>query len=699
VIFLDFDEVKQKVLDNKKMIFILLVLFIFAVGIRSNIARYEGNYLFEPDAYYHARTTQYLVTDGVVPEIDPQAYYQEEQGGSTSEKTSFYWILSAWIYTIVSLGMGFNKELFAFTIQFFPAIFGALISVGMYFLGKEIFNDKKIGLITGFAAAVTPAFAYRTMAGAQGNNSLGFLWMVIGFIFLVRAIKHGKLGKEEWINIILSGVFFAVMVFSWRMHILIPAILLPSAAFILLQLSSKPKKHNENITKSEPFNFIIKIFVSLGIYTVASIIYGEAWLTDIIFYASKFVGSNELALILGVISVLVFIALSFLIYNSSKDTKKIAQYLVIIGLFAGLFALLFMFTTVPDFFYGEDGRTQLSSMVGEENTGKQFFGTKYNSLILFPWIALFMLPIGLYFFRKKESHPQIIFWFWTIITLFMAWYKLKFTFVFGLGIVTGVAITAYLVFELLKKFELEKGIEAKISLGALLVLIILGVGAAGIFMPDYQPSANSSPDWVEAMEWIQINTEDDAKLFNWWGEGHMISFITERRVSSDNRNFTFRANQAYAEFNITGDANRAYDIVKNEIGADYVLLPANNFKAMTNYHIQLINKVDYTEAQKYYNDPFNKVNCQTVETGRDCGGQIIPTEQLSEFNTIWTTKPTQFIDGETPAYYYLTEKSVFVLGPILNNTNLSKVYFNNPETEGFYDLVFENHSIRIYKIN
>ncbi|MFA5764273.1 MAG: STT3 domain-containing protein, partial [archaeon] len=216
---MDFEEIKKHIYDNRKMIFILIILFIFAMSIRSNLVRYEGNYLFEPDAYYHARLTEEIVQTGHIDAIDPNVYYQVE-GGVKAQQPSIYHYVGAAFYTILSFGI-WNKELFAFSAQILPILFGALISIGMYFLGKEVFNSKKVGLITGFMAAVTPAFAYRTMAGAQGDNAFGFLWMVLGFLFLVRALKTKELAKEDWINIILAGLMFAAMVFSWRMHLLI----------------------------------------------------------------------------------------------------------------------------------------------------------------------------------------------------------------------------------------------------------------------------------------------------------------------------------------------------------------------------------------------------------------------------------------------------------------------------------------------
>jgi asparagine N-glycosylation enzyme membrane subunit Stt3 len=683
------DDFKQKVYDNRKMLFVLIILFLFAFSVRSNLTRYEGNYLFEPDAYYHARLTQEIVQQGYVNEIDPNVYYQLEEG-MTHQPPSLYHYVGAAFYNIISLGQ-FDKELFALSAQILPIIFGALISIAMYFLGKEIFNNKKVGLIAGFLTATTPAFVYRTMAGAQGDNAFGFIWMVLGFLFLVRALKSGKLEKEDWINIVLAGLMFAGMVFSWRMNLLIPVVLLPSAAFMLLWICGTSKK--EKILKSEPFYFIIKIAVPLIIYTLASYAYGENWILSAGAFGKNLIGSIEMGIILGIIGLIIFLAISFFFYYSNKETKKLATYLAILGLYIGLFAMLFMFAVEPDFFYPD--RSGIGSMVGEESTGYQSFGGKYNLLIVLPLAGLFTLPIGLYFFKKKDIHLPIIFWFWTIITLFMAWYKLKFTFVFGLGVVTGAAITAYLVFELLKKFEIEKGIEAKATIGALFIIILLGIGGTELYITQFSPHANSNSYWIETMDWIKENTDEEANFFNWWGEGHQLAFVTERNFSIDNRNASGEANKAYAEFNITKDIERGYEIAKEEIGADYILLQPSNFNSGPTYEFYVNDKVDNSLAQKYYNGPIQRIGCSKDGNNLFCNGQLL---QDGTFQENWHSNPDEFYQGTAPIYYYEMKDAIMILNQAMNETNLAKVYFNSPETQKYYEEVFYSKGLKLFRV-
>lgn len=701
---MDFEQIKTKIWENRKIIFVLLILFLFAMSVRSNITRYEDNYLFEPDAYYHARLVQHLVVDGYIPEIDPDVYYQVE-GGMTHQPPSLYHYIVAFLYSIVSLGV-YNKELLAFTVQFASTIFGALIAIAMYYLARDTFDSKKIGLIASFLTAVSPAFVYRTMSGAQGDNSLGFLWMLIGFLFFVRAIKTKTLKKEDWINVILAGVFFALMVFTWRMNLLIPVVLLPAAAIMLLKISGESTK-TRKFKNSEFFTFIIKAAVPLLIYSIASFLYGENFIWSAANYAKNLVGSQEIAIILGIVGIIAFIIASYFIYNSKEDTRKLASTIAIAVLYLGLIAMFIMFLVEPDFFYRDGGRQSIGSLVGEESVGgsgqlhqgyANSFGIKYNSLIILPYLGLLLFPLSLWFFRGKNNNPQIIFWFLTIFTLFMAWYKLKFTFVFGLGLVAGAALLAYILFEGIKKLNINKGIEGKTILVALGFLLVIGVGANEVYNTGFTPFANSSAYWPEAMDWIENNTSEDAKFFNWWGEGHQLAFVTERKFSADNRNASGEANKAYAEFSITTDANRGYDIVKNEIGAEYIILQSSNFNAAGTYEFYVNDTVDSRLAAKYNDFPSRIINCTPTIGGMSCGGQVMSQEQYDGYDSYYKETPSDFFNGQIPIYYYADNNQIVILGEANNNTNLAKVYFNSSETSDYYEEVFAFNGLKIFRV-
>ncbi|MCX6803183.1 MAG: glycosyltransferase family 39 protein [Candidatus Diapherotrites archaeon] len=693
-------SVLQLIIDNKKIIIILIMIFLLAFGIRGHLLRYT--YLFEFDAFYHARVVEELVMTGSVAKIDPLAYY-EIAGGAISPPVSLYHVVSAGLYKIVSLGQPFNKELLMWSIQFFPVIFGSLIAILMYFLGKEVFNSRKIGLITAFVTAVTPAFAYRTMAGAQGDNSFGFIWFVLGMIFLVRTTKTKGMDKWALINAALSGLMFGLMAMSWSMYLMIPIIIIAYLIIGLIVVASKESDSDEPIFKRESFAFALKMFISILVFHILCTIYGENWVADSMIQISVAISHIGIGLdtsatfwLLTILSIVVAGICIFFISKMKNDSKKLILIIAIILSYIILFALFFAFLTVPDLI----DRTTISSMVGEESIGNQFFGTKYNSLIVFPWVAIILFPICLYIFRKEDSHTGLIFFFWILLTLFMAWYKLKFTFVFGLAIAPAAAIVGYMLLEGLKKFNMEKGIEAKIIIGTLLLLVLFGVGASARFFPDYVPFVDQNPQWQNAIDWINTNTPADAKLFNWWDQGHIISFLTERKVTTDNRNYSGAVNQKIADFIITTDINYGYTIAAKEFGSDYLVLDSTMFEGAGSFAYYQANSVDSKFAQKYYNGPINIMNCVDNNGAINivCGGNSIPRAQWNAISSKWKSTPDDFQNGTIPVYYYRTNDQLLVLNKEVNNTNLAKIWMNSDETNKYYETAYNKGGIAIFKI-
>lgn len=694
---------KEKIFDNRKTIFLLIIIFLLGVSIRANLVRYDGNYLFEPDAFYHARLVQEIVTQGYVSPIDQQNYYQIE-GGIGHQPASIYHYINAFVYFVFGFGQPFNKELLSFIVQFLPCIFGGLIALGMYFLAKEVFNSKKIGYVAAFLAAVTPAFVYRTMAGAQGDNSLGFLWMVVGFYFFVKAVKTKTINKKDLINAVLGGIFFAFMAMTWDVYLLIPMIIIPYFIFAVILIASESRK--EEFKRNEVIHFSGKVLLSLFVMSLFSFLPITSELVrNKTFWLFSIAGSVAAPLkidpmiVVGLVLVLTFvgIGIAYFISKTGKETKKIVETLAIFALILGIITMLGIFFIEPDFFYRDGGRLGIGSMVGEESVGNNFFGTKYNALIVLPWFAILLFPIGLYFFKKEDSHTQLIFFFWTIITLFMAWYKLKFSFIFGLGLVAGAALTFYIVFETLKKLNIEKGLEAKSTLVALVFLLLLGVGSSAIFVPDYAPFPNQDTKLIELMNWIDNNTQKDAKFFNWWNEGHLLAFETERRFSADNRN-EGNSNKYFSEFAVTTDTQKGYEIASKTIGADYIYLDSSMVYSMGTFEYYVADKIDSRLVQKYYKGQFTVLSCEDRNEIVVCGQNTIPKTNYLEISPTWKNVPDAFPDGTNPAYYYRTNNEVFIVNEALNNTNFMKVLMNSEETKDKYEIAYENNGIYIIKI-
>ncbi|MFA6065179.1 MAG: STT3 domain-containing protein [archaeon] len=689
-------KITQTIWDNRAIIVLLIAIFLLALGIRGHLLRYH--YLFEFDAFYHARLVESLVTTGSIPAIDHSVYYQ--LGGMTHQPASVYHYVSAAFYELISFGQPYSKDLLMYSMQLNPVIFGSLICILMYFLTKEIFNNRKISLITAFVAAVTPAFAYRTMAGAQGDNAFGFLWMVIGFIFFVRSIKNNGLNKATLINALIAGIFFGLMAMTWRMYLLIPLIVILYAIFAIIWIASKEESGVKDFKSTKAFAFAVKVLLAMVVFHVISYAYGEDWISDALGYVSGPLHVNVSIIAIGVIvGSIIAIALSiFVIPKLTKETKNLFSILVIAGLYLGFLAMVMFFITVPDL----HDRTSIGAMVGEESNGNQFFGTKYNDLIIFPWLAIVLLPIGLYLFRNKEDfHTAIIYFFWVIITLFLAWYTLKFTFVFGLAIAPAAAIVCYIALEGLKKFEINKGIETKVILGALLLIVLLGVGASARFFPDYVPYNDEHPEWVSAENWIIQNTAIDAKFFNWWDQGHILAFLTDRMFTTDNRNSSMEANVAMAKFVTLTDTNAAYGIAKDEMKADYIILDSDMVYSAPTFEYYVAGKVDSKVTQKYVGGTTRVLSCtvpEDVNASVSCEGSQLPRAQWNSLATKWKSNPDDFQNGSDPVFYYRTSDQLIILNQAMNNTNLMKAWLNSDETSKYYEEAYYKSGVKILKI-
>ena len=332
--------------------------------------------------------------------------------------------MSAAIYKIVTLGGliggAYNKELWIEFVKFLPAFYGALICVAMYFLFKEIYN-KKAGIVAGIFSATVPAFVYRSMAGFFEEDSLGFLWLVLGFYFMAKALKQPMLSREHYKNIIIAGLFFGIMSWTWGMFLIIPIVLV---AYLVIQVLIMFLR---NVDRQTIKSFAVLLVICLAIFSgFAVALKGTTWL--------------------------------------DSATKYIVQYAPV---------------TQENIQRAEDrgGSDVLSQTIGEENTGRQFFGTKYNALIILPLIAIPLILFRL--FRKKDDFVTLFVLFWILLTLFMAWNKLKFTYTLGLPIAASGAVIAAELFDFAKKRS--KFERQAVSLG-LFFMLILGIASATMFM-------------------------------------------------------------------------------------------------------------------------------------------------------------------------------------------------------------------------
>lgn len=617
---------------DKKEFFIILLIFVLAFAIRAHLMIYE--LFFEFDTYFHARMAEFIIQNFSLPTYDWMAYYQLDKPALPITQGPFFWIFTATIYKVFTLGLPYNKALWIGFVKILPALFGALTVVAVYFLGKEIY-DKKTGIVMAFFAAVVPAYVYRTMAGQFEEDSLGFLWMVIGFVFFVRALKVQEFNKKAIGFSLASGIFFGLMAWTWEMFLLIPMIMVGYTTLMIILMWFK------NQEKKEIFNFVKICAITFFCFSLlAVLLVGTGWM--------------------------------------KRTTDYVTQYAPV----------------TPDNINraSQKGEGVLAVTVGEENLGHPFWFDKYNALIVFPFLALVLLPFKA---LKRNDKYGLILFVWLAITIFMAFNKLKFTYTLGIPL----AFSAGIVFNEIVLFSKNRTpLEKKSLLIAFGFFVLIGVAAGDFFVTRQVPSIESEPGWKETLYWLRDNTPDNSKIFNWWDDGHHVAFIAERRPLIDNRNLDLQADSDYALFILAESEDEAYNLVK-KYGSDYVIVKNRLLASIGSMGVYAYNTTNFSDPRitKYSAIIFN---CnKNNENVFSCGNNNLNETQMNSLPVQWVSQPNQLIENKVPGFVYTTqEKDYLVLfNQATNSTFGARLWFNDPSIKHFEE-VYQNKQVKVFKV-
>jgi len=202
-------------------IFFVVLFFNSFFNIASDVAvnpdgeGLEKYYLSGPDPYYNMRLVKVTHETGKYPfysENDPLLNYPT---GATGGRAPLFNMMS----------LGFSRLLTPFmdevdaigrSMQFIPALFGALIIFPVYFIGKTVFN-KKAGLIAAFFLAIIPVHIGSGHGSAYSlfdHDSFNLLLFFLTFLFLILGIKE-KNAKKSMLYAVLGGVSLAAVSMTW----------------------------------------------------------------------------------------------------------------------------------------------------------------------------------------------------------------------------------------------------------------------------------------------------------------------------------------------------------------------------------------------------------------------------------------------------------------------------------------------------
>ncbi len=634
-------ENKETSISKYKLIILIVLIFIMAFSIRGHLLKYD--YMYEYDPYWHLRAVGYMV-QGDLPENDPLGFYQ--QGGSPyGSRPQFLWSVTSFIYTLTTLGSGYDKWLLMDYARVLPAIFGALIAVAMYFLGKEMYN-RKVGFVMAIVAATIPAFVYRTMAGFFEDDSLGFLWLVLGFIFFIKAMKHVHATKKYLTFAVISAVFFILMSITWGMFLLIPLVMIAYFVVNVIYMAYKNASNNE-IGSFVKIFFVVMILFAGG----ATLLTGPGWIKSTTYYVTQYIPISQ--------------------DNIDRFDKTNINSTDVIG-----------------------------ATVGEENTGHQFFLQKYSFLLWVPFAALLAIIIYL-FTTKKKDYITLLLFIWIAISLFMAWFKLKFTYTLGLPIAAGCGVLFYLISEWIHDRNRLTKRAFVIITGTIL---LISIAAGSFFVSTNVPPIDEQPDWKDTVFWLKDNTDVNANIFNWWDYGHWIAYFSERKVATDNTNSFMEADSDVAMFMITSDVTKAKEIL-TKYQADYIPVEQDYFQRFGSFGMYAYVTTNTSDPRitKYFGVALPCSSIKTEITGiinYSCGQNTIPETEFNKLPAIWQEQPNELMQN-TPVYIYRDKNNtaLYILNASANNTMFSKMWFSDPSLDGLFTTVHEVGTVKVFKVN
>jgi dolichyl-diphosphooligosaccharide--protein glycosyltransferase len=228
---------------------------------------FEKFYLSGPDPYYNLRLVKETYETGIYPhyyERDPLLNYPI---GARGARAPLFNMMALGFSRVLSPFMP-ETEAIGYSMQFIPALFGALIIFVVYFIGKELFN-RKAGLIGAFFIAVIPIHlgsGHGSAFALFDHDSFNLLLFFLTFLFLIKSIKEQNRTKS-FLYAILGGVPLAGLSMTWvEAHYLY--VIIAIYAFVQMFIDIFTNKINSKFFVTASTIMLSGYIIAMPVYTL-----------------------------------------------------------------------------------------------------------------------------------------------------------------------------------------------------------------------------------------------------------------------------------------------------------------------------------------------------------------------------------------------------------------------------------------------
>ncbi|UCC91546.1 MAG: hypothetical protein JSV39_04530 [Candidatus Aenigmatarchaeota archaeon] len=586
----------KEFLKKNYWVFLLIIVFLLAMWLRMIPGtKLEYPRLQAIDPYFFFRMGEYIIENGELPTNDYLARWGTDPGGPDRNKEH---LITIWIYPTMYFMLNPILGISWYWVGvWIPAFFGALQVLLVYFLGKELFDSKKIGLLSAFFLASVPGILYRVSAGFIEKEPVGGIFMVLGFYFFVKSFKVKEITREvSWKHLLIhpfsilhkmntgeeriktiktiaygiaAGVSLGLMSGSWG-GVRIPVMFIGFFVFVSLLLNRYPKI----------------LFYSYMPTFIAYFLFSR------LFAISTGVQSFEHIFNFVVIG---FVLVRYAVGRFNLIKEEYLPYVVPVMLLIGIFSL-----GIGSYVYVDLGEWVgqnlmvvtnpitigvIPSTVAESQTAGNFlrntlstFGTEY-AVRAFQWPAFMVYLSAIYFsalgiilmcyefvFKKRDlEHILVIVMFVLSIILAIGAVRLAFVFAFPVSIAAGYFLIrgGRYILEGSRKFAKDRGYRyLKIAGGVFIGLVVFTNFASGWLMAN-GISSSMTNDWYEAMVWLRDNTPEDAVLLEWWDFGWWYQYVAKKITLVDGGYHSRTPTQDIAQFYTMPLSNRSLNFLKN----------------------------------------------------------------------------------------------------------------------------------------
>ena len=534
---------------------LLLILFI-AFTIRILPIRWEiptGDVLLnEFDPYYQFSLTNKMVQDGLF-----SPYLENDGRGWINHQQWYPWGLdmynslpalpmtAAILYSIISW-LGVNIKLMTFA-SFFPAIFGTLSCLLMYFVGKDI-GGKAVGLFAALFLSLSPSFLQRTALGFFDTEVLGIVGLLLFIFMFLRAIDENRTLRSSLFYSVGAGAALVYFIGAWgAAYFLLDLTVLFVFALILL------KRYSQRLLLSYSLVFGLALFIATKIPYIS-------------------IGYLTSAALLPVAGVFLLLCLSEILRHGISARTKVlltgASLATLVGGFVALWQLGYMqdiagkFISVLDPFLRS--AAPLIESVAEHRISA--WGNIYYELGL----GILFFLAGLYFALRNPTNRSVFMLLFGATSLYFASSMVRLLVIFAPAFSLLVAMGVFGIlkpFYTLLKEASQIAIKSKrriarvskeysgIAIFLVFMLIVTTLafspqsgGVPRVYGSAYGPITISSAglpvrgadltepatEWMEMVKWTRDNLQSTTVVCSWWDYGYWLSILGNVTTLADN---------------------------------------------------------------------------------------------------------------------------------------------------------------------